>query len=679
MTIGNKFLFALIIVGGFVFTSCHHSDFEIKDFTPIANPEFNGQSLKTVYLDYTGAIDNGFVIPSIRQTSGGKFIFKFSLKNNSGTTQKFLYKIYYQNESYKFPESCVVKREDVEDSLAEENFYGSWEDATIGFKQTSEIPGDNNFHTVSDSFQIVGNPRNEQKYYGPDERIQVTEQAIADKEKNIRSDSNWLKAVAAKAKKENRPVDEQVRLDAIWAVKDDNSKITVNKRWQRNPRVGKYSFILVVTPEKMKGEKQIPEFVSNINKKNGAKFSNPYYYFLFGDGKKLDGAKVLTSTDTLKVIAKPDLGKGLYVRKKDFGGDNMNTSTFRNDCGNNTKLYSDAPFSQYLNEIDTNVKMANVPVSADVSGGNYTVSDYNKQNFPESSLVTTSQTVAQCPCKTVVSDSSNHLITLTSPATPQGQWRKEDVGIRSRNGFTYGKYYFKVKMPSLLNKSKLWNGLTDALWLIYQEDAPWNYRRYSAGGYIPKPDNSTSPERKHQLAYSEIDFEILKAAHYWPATSYHEGTKVIPKEMPSDSDKIMVTCTNWDMACKDVPHYTRGADSINYAGKYFGIHRWDDYYKALTGKDAESNDSLFNGAYYWFEIDWEPTEIIWSIGPEKNKMKVVGYVNNTVSSIPDNQMLIIFTQEYHLSKWWPGMPFQQERIPFPAKDVVGNIYEIDIE
>ena len=59
-------------------------------------------------------------------------------------------------------------------------------------------------------------------------------------------------------------------------------------------------------------------------------------------------------------------------------------------------------------------------------------------------------------------------------------------------------------------------------------------------------------------------------------------------------------------------------------------------------------------------------------------MKVVGYVNETISSIPNNQMLMVFTQEFHDAKWWPGSPFVQDRIPFPAKSILGNIYEVEI-
>jgi len=74
-----------------------------------------------------------------------------------------------------------------------------------------------------------------------------------------------------------------------------------------------------------------------------------------------------------------------------------------------------------------------------------------------------------------------------------------------------------------------------------------------------------------------------------------------------------------------------------------------------------------------------PNKLIWRIGPEKDKMKIVCIMDNTVSSIPNNQMVPIVTQEWHSQEWWPLAPFKQNFIPFPKKDIVGKILEIEIE
>jgi hypothetical protein len=60
-------------------------------------------------------------------------------------------------------------------------------------------------------------------------------------------------------------------------------------------------------------------------------------------------------------------------------------------------------------------------------------------------------------------------------------------------------------------------------------------------------------------------------------------------------------------------------------------------------------------------------------------MRVIGYMNNSVTTIPNNQMLMLVTQEFHDSKWWPVNPYEQNYIPFPKSDLVGKIYEIEIE
>jgi hypothetical protein len=60
-------------------------------------------------------------------------------------------------------------------------------------------------------------------------------------------------------------------------------------------------------------------------------------------------------------------------------------------------------------------------------------------------------------------------------------------------------------------------------------------------------------------------------------------------------------------------------------------------------------------------------------------MQVVGYMNENITSIPNNQMLAIVTQEFHYSDWWLPEIFEQGLIPFNKKDLEGKIFEIIIE
>jgi hypothetical protein len=184
-------------------------------------------------------------------------------------------------------------------------------------------------------------------------------------------------------------------------------------------------------------------------------------------------------------------------------------------------------------------------------------------------------------------------------------------------------------------------------------------------------------DRVPQISYTEIDFEIVKAAETWPGYCYPNRKE--REEPASNEDKVMVTCTNWDMACKQPEKFGTGVHEIEYQDKTFIGHRWDEWYNAVTQKTPVSDDELFKSDYYYFQIDWKPTEIIWRIGPEKDKLRVVGYISDEYTSIPNNQMLLIFTQEFHYSGWWPKSPFKQEDVPFPAEDMEGIIYEVTIE
>ena len=58
---------------------------------------------KQIQMDYEYAINTGFIIPSANQTNNGKFDFDFIIENETNTEHEYFYKIYYQNESYKWP------------------------------------------------------------------------------------------------------------------------------------------------------------------------------------------------------------------------------------------------------------------------------------------------------------------------------------------------------------------------------------------------------------------------------------------------------------------------------------------------------------------------------------------------------------------------------------------------
>jgi len=54
-------------------------------------------------------------------------------------------------------------------------------------------------------------------------------------------------------------------------------------------------------------------------------------------------------------------------------------------------------------------------------------------------------------------------------------------------------------------------------------------------------------------------------------------------------------------------------------------------------------------------------------------------MNSRITCIPNNQMILIISQEFHDTAWWHGSPFKQGFIPFPKKDLSGILYEITVE
>lgn len=620
----------------------------MKDFTPLSNfkssyidssEKVSESNIKAIALDYFKAY-KGFTIPSIRQTEDGYFHFEFDVKYNKSQSSKLYYKIFYQNESYKFPEADP-KDSTKENPFASENFYGSWDDSLTGFKPVAENTTDGSYHLVKDKFRIIGNPRWEKQLYR--ERFY--------------------------------------------------------DRVKRNPRVGNYSFLLVVLPEEEL--KKVPQHFQKLHLKKNDSFSNPYFYFLNGDGSKLKNAVVLKSKELLKVIAKPDLGNGVYVdidsmeyRRPEYG------AVFRKAiCGRDSITYWNAPMKQYFHYVNKDFQLRNIPVMADVIGDNYSLREYNwnKKFYSEEELILPPLPDERLPCETVESDKQNHLVRIKNPKSKlNDDLRKENVGVSHRYGMTYGKFRVKAKMPELLNKNGLWNGITNAIWLVTESGEKWNEcRTCNKTGYMATYWGGPNDKRVPKMTYSEIDFEILKTPPYCPsfgfppiykkgiANTYNQNAwnLPMPDEITKDKDDITVSCTNWDMACPQPKKFGIGCQPIIYKKENFSTEafRWNWDFRALTSKILEKDDELFAGKFYYFEIEWKPTEIIWRIGKDKQHMRVVGYMDSSITSIPNNQMILNITQEFHVTRWWPGTPFSQENIPFPSKDIIGEIYEMEIE
>lgn len=612
--------------------------FEIRDFDAISNynPDRNQEKDEALlWLDYRGSV-GGFSIPSANQIEGGQFVMRFSIRNNSDSSRRFWFKIYYQNETYKHPETLPGSSHKMNPRSAE-NFYGSWEDTRITFLQTPLIPNDGHFHPVEASFRIVGNPRNEKKY-----------------------------------------------------CEGEN-----NNRWKRNPRVGEYRFLLVACRNCPSAEDFIPDYISDISQTTaGGDFVNPFWYFLSGGGHSLPEVVTVESRRRLRVKARPDPTAGIYINPTDFPEEKYGMY-FTENCNSSEKLYLNAPFCQFLNYVDSSSSFSNIPVKADMLSDDYSLLEYNwNRVFTRSyDRIRTSPETADCPCKNFDTLAGGRL-QMTNQAGEQDILQKQSTGIISRNGFTFGRYTVKIKMTELLNRHGIWNGITNAIWLVTHSREAWNYRSpCRKEGYLKQYWGGPGDERVKQTAYSEIDFEILKTAAYCPSYSYPPANYYavadrrkagnwnvpVPEGSLADSANIMVCCTNWDMACPEPTGYAVGCHPVVYGNHTFLAHRWDYWYRAVTQKTPAPDDELFGGPFYYFQIDWRPDEIIWRIGPSTEKLRVVGYMNSTMTSIPDNQMLLVISQEFHDTDWWHGSPFAQRDIPFPARDYSGIIYEITVE
>ncbi len=647
-----------------IFSACSNKPKNIiSGFDAITN--FGESDTVSLPIDLDHVVLNGIQIPSARQSSDNGFAFRFDI--NAKHPEKYFYKIYYQNESYKFPET----KGNGMHPYCSENFYGSWEDVAVGFKP---VQG----QSVTDTYRIVGNPRDEKKFYGGNmQAISFDEASINQIKQSIKNTPEWFESIKKKAQASNKTIDQQVFLDAVWIINDKVNHGDFNHRWKRNPRVGCYNFLLVVASEKALS--QLPGFVTNIGKTNDSgAFINPFYYFKYGEGASLDGVFTSVSHRVLKTSARIDPMQGIYVNPAAQRDENIDKSYLNAHCNDDQELYKSALFEQFSHAINRHYQLRNIPEAHDVLHDPYTQDAFfgAMEKYDSSQLITDHTYNSECPCKTVKLDTLADAIILENPGNPDlNNLRKENVGVKTRVGFTYGKYRGKIKFPKQLNEENVWNGLTNAFWMIYQEGPQWNMRRAAErDGYIQKNDGGEeSLNRKHkQLAYSEIDIEIVKTSPFWNGTDFRANDG-------RNSHDVMFCCTNWDLANQDPKNFFKGVSDIEYQGKSYTLHRWTDYYKAVTSKYPMDNEELFGGDYFYYEIEWKPTEIIWRAGPSPDKMQICGYMNDEVTSIPNNQMVCVITQEFHYAEWWPFQPFSQNWVPYPKNPIEGKVYEIIVE
>jgi hypothetical protein len=450
-TVFTIHVFSLLI------SSCkNNSNFSIEEFNPLANYSIKkNDSTYYIKTDLSNAVLYGIEIPTVKQLPNGKFAFSFKIKNNTGTSQRFFYKLYYQNESYKF---------DDDSALSSENFYGSWEETAQEFKPTDIIEGE---RQLIDSFKIVGNPRDEKIYFGTDPRnIRLSDTLIDRFIKKIEGFPEWYKSAVEKSISNKVSIKDQVYLEALWGINNFfQSQTTFNNRWKRNPRMGNYKFMLVVCNAEDLGE--IADEVKNIAKKDtNNNFVNPFSYFISGKGSKLKSTKVILSKKILAVSSSLELDKGLYIDRLSANKANINTTMYSNTCGESDQLYRSAQFSQYFHHINKNWEFVNVKKTMDVVDEGLTreqyknfISDYGKTK----DFVHTYSSAPDCPCKTVKTNTSEKSLSIMNPGNGSGGiYKKEHVGIKSRVGFTYGKWRAKIKFPKNITKDNVWNGLTNA-------------------------------------------------------------------------------------------------------------------------------------------------------------------------------------------------------------------------
>ncbi len=435
----------------------------------------------------------------------------------------------------------------------------------------------------------------------------------------------------------------------------------------RDPRVGSYSVLVVALPEDAFTKNPLPPSVSDLRVREGDHFIDPYWYWLHGPGSRIPGVSTLVKNDVVHLRASPEPARGVDGRDPD------------------------AAFQNFRPHIDPASRFNNVPFIADVLRNEFGPRQHDSAwcFIPADKWIPTVPSGCEMPCPSVLYNAEAKALEFRNRAGEQGGFRKENAGISTRRSFTYGRFLVHAQLSPLLNDSDMWNGLTNAIWLI-GSNLEYGQRRACTGGYRPYIEGLTSKPRETFSSYAEIDFEIMKGMPLCPERAFppiypqpvaDRGAwrRTLPAEVLAQRGNVAVACTNWDLACPDPPHFAVGCQDVLYNGQAFAAHRWDRDYRAVTEKSMAADDALFGAHGYWFEITWRPEEIIWRIGPSPNELRVVGYMNSSMTSVPNTPMSLVISQEFHNTRWWPGSPYEQGCVPFPSKDLVGRVFEARVE
>ncbi len=675
-------LWVAVILVLLQFLACRNnetgSDFQITSFIALTNSEFEFQPDTTTVLlqvDLENAVLGGIRIPTENQCQGGKLGFKFKVKRSNESNEQLFYKLYYQNASYKFDES---------NPLCNENFYGSWVDASIGFKP---LPDFSDEIEIRDSLVIQGNPRNEELYFGESPLLELIDaDSVREQMKLIKSNSDWYTTIVEKAKKEGRTPEKQLRLDAEWIVKQRLVNLLhVNNYTWRNPRVGEYEFMLVVLSKT--DLKKLPSHQIKLSNRDGfGGYVNPFAFFEIEHGACSHTIQRVISGRRLKVFANYQPGNGIYVPAPN---DSLpNRKFYSQTCGDSEYLYKNAHFQQYFSDIDEANPIRNTPIVEAVLSPSFTIDSYNtlRRKYSNSTNAKLgSIRNSDCACENVHSKLNGKKIELVNEGNENATSpSKENIGVQGRIGMTYGKWVAKIKFPDVLNSQQVWTGIANAFRLISQSpNSGWNQRRVCNHplAYIPpsaKDVEGSSLHRNGTIGYSRIDLEVVCASGKWPGESSATSNSDGDKARNGDAG-IMAVCSNWDLACHEPSDFFTGIKTSLIDGLPFQHFRANDWQKQLVSKTPIEFSEFSANDYYYFEIEWLPTKIVWRIGPERDRMKVICIMDDSMTSIPNNQMLPVFAQEWQRTASWSMSPFSQEFIPCPKEDFVGKILELWVE
>ncbi len=590
-------------------------------------------------------------IPNFDENEEENEYFKFSFELTNNTSNSTLYYvIFYQNESYKYPELGSTLFH------SGSNFYGSWgfdESFNPGLRPITHV-AQGNTEDVVGYFRIRGNPRNELKY-------------------------------------QSQPLK--------WTDDpNENNDSGIMGRWRKVPRVGEYKFLIVVTadPDYFSNNHR-PYLVNSSDQYRNSHYVSPFQWRNLTNSAWTANTAVAESNDVLKIKVHQDVND---LGQNILSGEDINT---------HPRLAWEVSIDdhQVINDLKK------IPLHRNVDEYTQLDYNWAAHFFHQDELKDVILGTGANSGDNVTNSVSEGGLLMEVPAVDDCEKEPielEKTAIKYRP-LLYGKYTIKAQIPKLYNEHDIHRGLGYAFWIpptntsgydqqycqAVRSDFDFNLEVGVANeGDKHYPNDDLFPD-EGTSAYNEKRQNI----DAWDTHHY-------PGIMPYEADQLWFSFTmgGGKRECLNIVEQPIGFDqSLLLSYPYsegnkgpFLIRRMEErpgpvrqapllintsiVHDDDINIELDDDDGYFSddpGYEYYYQIEWTPYEVIYRMGPSLTDLTVWAWYPCKHMAISNVYGSFSVDLKYFNSKAEAYYRHAAQFIPIPSNSIYARVKEVIIE